>query len=91
MAAPSNQMAKIPNRCGAATSPFQVVTDHPGISCIDPKLAEGMEVGPLIGLSELVLALDLNVVETTCQVETFDLGSLRFGCSIGHQGEARAA
>src|SRR5262249_46751438 len=55
------------------------------------KLAQSMQVCSLVGFSELVLALDLNVVETTCKVEAVQLGSLGLGCSVGHKCEARAA
>jgi hypothetical protein len=71
--------------------PFQVVTDHPGISCINSKLAESVEVGALIGFAEPVLAFDLDVIKATRQVETFDFGSLVLGCSVGHESEPHAA
>src|SRR5262249_34200560 len=70
--------------------PFQVVTNHPRISCIDSKLAQSMQVCSLVGLSKRVLAFDLDMVETIRKVEPVDLGSLRLGCSIGHKREARA-
>jgi hypothetical protein len=35
-----------------------------------------MQVCSLVGLSELVLTFDLDVVETICEVEPVQLGSL---------------
>jgi len=44
--------------------PFEVVADHPRLVRADSELFHCMLVGPLLGLAEAVLALDLDVVET---------------------------
>jgi hypothetical protein len=78
-----------PLRC--RNLPFQVVTDHSSVSCFGTKLAQSTQVCSLVGFFELVLAFDLDVVETACKVEPVYLGSLRLRCSIGHKREVRAA
>ena len=49
-----------------------------------------MIVGPLLGLAETVLALDLDVVETVFQGEPHDFRALRLGRAVGDQRQLDA-
>jgi len=65
----ANAVAVVPDRVNAEALraddfPFEVVADHPRLVRADSELFHCMLVGPLLGLAEAVLALDLDVVET---------------------------
>ena len=65
----ANAVAVVPDRVNAEALraddfPFEVVADHPGLLRPDSEHFHRMLVGPLLGLAEAVLALDLDVVET---------------------------
>jgi hypothetical protein len=64
---------------GCHDFPFKIVAEHPGLVRPDAEHFHRMIVGPLLGLAEAVLALDLDVVETVFEGETHDLGTLRLG------------
>ena len=50
-----------------------------------------MAVDRELGLALAELALDLDMVEAMAEVEALDLGALRLGRAVGHQGELHAA
>jgi hypothetical protein len=49
-----------------------------------------VQIGPLLGLAEPALALDLDVVEPVCEFESFDLGALRVSGAVGDQRQEDA-
>jgi len=49
-----------------------------------------MEIGPFIGLAEVVLAFNLDVVEQRRQREPFDLGALGRGSAVGDKRQQDA-
>src|SRR5689334_15782246 len=68
----------MPNRVhaeplGCYNLPFKVVADHPGLLRADAEHFHRMIIGPLLGLAEAVLALDLGMVETVFEGEPHDL------------------
>jgi hypothetical protein len=67
------------------------VADHPGVVQADSELFHCMLVGPLLGLAEAVLALDLNVVETLFESEERRAISGVRGVYAGYPGCLREA
>ena len=55
--------------------PFEIVADHPRLARADPEHFHCMTVSSLLGLAEPVLALNLDVVETVFEGETYNLGA----------------
>ena len=91
----ADAVAIVPDRVdteplGCHDLPFRVVADHPGLVRADSEHFHRMLIGPLFGLTETVLVLDLDVVETVFESEPHDLRALRLGCAVGDQRELDA-
>jgi hypothetical protein len=66
--------------------PFEIVADHPRLARADPEHFHCMTVSSLLGLAEPVLALNLDVVETVFEGETYNLGALLLGLGTARMG-----
>ena len=86
----SCQIAKMPKSLRSRDLPFEVVAHHPGLVGLDLESFHRVQIGPLLGLAEPALALDLDVVEPVCEFEPFDLGALRVSRAVGDQRQEDA-
>src|SRR5579872_3020763 len=70
--------------------PFEIVADHPGLVRADAEHLHRMGIGPLLGLTETVLAFYLNMIEAMLKRESHHLRALWPGRAVGDERELDA-